>query len=472
MPTTYEDFVAINPVSVIDQNVWDDKIPEVIMQFQKGPTIYTPLIDWTDRSAQTGASKSIYTELLEGDTDFDEIEMTAQYIEEPLGVDSRQRQIGTARYGDKVQLHESSQIFQMWQQSGGRDWRPLLRGVLGNNVRRKMEYVSRNAYLKGPKDFWTYGGNATSWGELSSTDTFDIDIVTDWNLRLGNTGTPIIPGDQAAAKVAIMPPGATYDFRKSLAAATGNEAALYTQSRLYAGEAIRYEMGTYENVRFMEVPNDNYGQNPAVLYNAGAVTAQATVVSAITAGDGSPDPETTKVDETWYVGQKDVTHYLQLDTGQASDFAKNDWVTIHTVRTSVYGATDGVDPLSGKTITRRVVQVDTNNDRIAFDRPIMRKYNTDLGSGVYAYVTKGQHIGFVLVLGSRGGILGNVNRPIKFYEPKSIDDFESIFRYVWDIRAGLNLWEPNLFECHFVPVSLAKPGGITSPSIVVPGSGS
>jgi hypothetical protein len=99
MPTTYEDFVAINPVSVIDQNVWDDRIPEVIMQFQRGPTIYTPLIDWINRSQVTGASTSIYTELLEGDTDFDEIEMTAQYIDEPLGVDSRERRIGTARYG-------------------------------------------------------------------------------------------------------------------------------------------------------------------------------------------------------------------------------------------------------------------------------------------------------------------------------------------------------------------------------------
>jgi len=99
MPTTYEDYVSINPVSVIDTNLWDDKIPEVIMQFQKGPTIFTPLIDWTDRSQQTGAQTSVYTELLEGDTDFDEIEMTAQYIQEPLGVDSRARTIGTARYG-------------------------------------------------------------------------------------------------------------------------------------------------------------------------------------------------------------------------------------------------------------------------------------------------------------------------------------------------------------------------------------
>lgn len=104
--TTYDLYTANNPVSVIDQNLWDDKIPEVIMQFQRGPTIYTPLINWTSRSQETGASSSIFTELLEGDTDFDEIEMSAQYIEEPMGVDSRKRVIGVARYGDKVQLHK------------------------------------------------------------------------------------------------------------------------------------------------------------------------------------------------------------------------------------------------------------------------------------------------------------------------------------------------------------------------------
>jgi len=470
MPSTYDDFIANNPVGVIDQNLWDDKIPEIIMQFRQGPTIYTPLIEWTDRSAQTGAQTSEYTELLEGDTDFDDIAMSAQYIEEPLGVDSRKRQITVLRYGDKVQLLETSNIFQMWKLSGGRDWRPLLRGLLGINVRQKMEMVSRNAYLRGPKDFWTYGGNALDFSGLDSSAKFGLDVANAWNLRLGNTGSPIIPGETASAKLAILPPGAIYDFQASLANASHNEASLYTQARLYAGIALPYEIGTYKNIRFMEVPNDKYGQNMAVLYNCGAIQAQATVKAAISAGDGSPDPVTTKVDETWMVGQKDVTHYLQLDTGQAADFEKNDMVTIHSVRTNAYGVTNGVDPLSGKTIVRRVVLVDTANDRISFDRPVMRKYAVDLGGTVYAYVTKGQHVGFVLVLGSVGGVKGNVNRPLKFYEPKSIDDFESVWRYVWDIIAGMNIWEPNLFECHFIAVTLPKPGGLIEPSANPEGS--
>ena len=183
---------------------------------------------------------------------------------------------------------------------------------------------------------------------------------------------------------------------------------------------------TYKNVRFVEVPNDRFGMNNAVLYNCGAIQYQAVVSSAIAAGAGAPDPELTavadKVDDVWSVGQKDVVHYIQLAPGtDMTQFAVNDIVTIHALRTSAFGVTNGVDPLSGKTIQRRVVLIDADNLRLSFDRPVMMNYTTLLTTATYAYVTKGLHIGFVLVLGSRGGIMGNVAQPLKFYEPKPID---------------------------------------------------
>lgn len=471
MPT-FEDYYNQNPISVVDQNVWDDKVPQVIMNFQRGPTIYTPLIQWTDRSGQTGASTSEFTEILEGDVDFDDISLTAEYIIDPAGVDSRSRRLAVKRYGDKVMLHESSNIFQMWQMSGRRDWRPLLRGVLGNNVVRKLELLARNAYMLGPKDFWTYGGNATNFGGIDASCKFTLDVVNAWNLRLGNTGTPVIPGTAASVKVAIVPPGAIFDFQESLAASSSNEASMWRDAHLYSGQTLQYEIGSYKNTRFVEVPNDTYGQNLAVLYNAGNIIHQCGVKEAINQGDGAPDPEINKVDETWYVGQKDVTHWIQLeDDADMSQFEKNDMVSIHTSTTDAFGVTGGVNFLSGKTIVRRVVVVDPGGNRLQFDRPVMRPFKSastlvpqSTASGTfYALVTKAIHIGFILVLGSAGGIMGNVNRPLKFYEPKPIDDFESVWRYVWDIYAGYNIWEPNLFECHFVAVTLPKPGGVISP---------
>lgn len=459
-----EDFYNINPIAVVDQNSWDDRIPEVVMNFQRGPTIYSPLIDWTDRSKVTGAQNSIFTDLLEGDVNNDDIAFTANYIEDPLGLDSRQRELSVKRYGDKVQVHKSSNYFQMWKASGGRNWQPLLRGILGNNVRRKIEILSRNAFLLGPKSYWTYAGGATNFAQLGQGSTFGLEPVNAWNLRMGNTGVPVIPGDKARAKLAIVPPGSIYDFHESLAAASTNEAQMWRDSRIYSGEALNYEMGSYKNIRFVEAPTDSYGLNPAVLYNAGKIFKQCTITASVSAGDGAPDPETTKVDETWRVGQKGVTHYIQLSDFAEGEFAVNDFVSIHTLRTNVFGVTNGVNFLSGKTIVRRVVAVDPATNRISFDRPIMSNaYKTDLGGGVYGYVTKAVHVGFNLILGSRGGIMGNVNKEIEFYEPKPVDDFESVWRYVWDINAGWNIWEPNLFECHFTAVSLPKPGGIITP---------
>lgn len=466
----FEDYYSVNPIGIIDQNTWTDKEALVNEQFLTLPTFYTPMIEWIDRSQTTGAQYSRFTELLEGDTDVTELAFTDQYIAEPLGVDSRERQITVKRYGDKVQLLESSNIFQQWNLSGQRDWRPVLRGVLGRNVQKKIELVSRNSFMLGPKSYWTYGGDATSIATLDGGDKFGIEMINEWNLRLGSLGAPVVPGDIASAKLAIIPPGCTYDFFESLHTAGNNEAALWKDASLYQGK-LKYEIGTYKNIRFVEVPNDKYGQNLAVLYNAGAVDTQAAATIAINMGDGSPDPESTKVDEVWYVGQKDRTHSVTCAAQDITGFNVNDIVAIHTARSSAYGDPQGVDFLHGKTIQRRIISVNDSTKAIQFDRPILFNYIasatlTPKGNGTvtgFAYITKATHIGFILVLGAKGGIKANLNRPLKFYNPKPVDDFESVWRWVWDIIAGWNVWEPSLFECHFVAVTLPKPGGIISP---------
>lgn len=471
---TFEQYYDLNPVAVIDQNQWEVRTPEVAMQFRQQPVVFTPLIDWTDETRQTGAATTVATEILDGDVDFDEIPFTANYID-ATGIDSRERKYTVTRYGDKVQLHKSSNIFQQWKMSGGRDWRPLLRGVLGRNIVRKFEILARNAYLKGPKSFWTYadgGGSPTDFAGITAADVLQIDVTNEWNLRLGNTGSPVIPGDAASAKLALLPPGSIYDFFAGLAAATTNEAQMWRDSKLYSGQALRYELGEHKNIRFLQTPNDRFGENMSVLYNAGAISKQWGVTSPISAGDGAPDPETTAVDDVWYVGQKDATHYIQMESYTNGDYAVGDIVTIHVTRSAEYGVTNGVDPVAPKTIQRRIVAVDDTNKRLSFDRPVMFNYKSAFiaasqsgGSDatLYAFVTKARHIGMVLVLGSRGGILGSVAKALEFYEPKPIDDFESVWRYVWDAHVGYNIWEPNLFEVHFCAVTLPKAGGLITP---------
>lgn len=462
------EFYDLNPVGILDRNQWSLTDPEVNLAFKRS-SVYTPLIDWDASPMQTGAVTTETFELMEGEVDSNPIPMAAMYIGEAAGVDSRSRKWTVTRYGDKVILNEQSNVFNMWKNSGSRDFRPLLRNILGNNIVEKHEMISRNAWFTGPKSYWTYQGSATDFSGIGANDKFSISQVKNWNLWLGNTGSPVVPGDQASAKLAMVPPGAIYDWVSSVPASNDPEVALWRYTKEYAGTPLNYEIGSYMNVRFVEVPSNKYGINKNVLYNAGAITKQYCVINPIKMGDGAPDPQTTPVDGTWYVGQKGTTHSIQLEDFAVGDFAVNDFLTIHQVTTNAYGVTNGVDPLDGKTIVRRVIAVDATNNTLTFDRPIMFNYtspfigksvtgNTDVNA--YAYVTKGVNIGFALVLGSRGGVQGKVMRPLRLYEPKPIDDFDSVWRFTWDAVEGINIADPNYFTMYFFKVSIPKPGGV------------
>src|SRR5579859_2522688 len=195
-------YYDLNPVGVIDQDKWELRTPEVNLKFRE-LSLYTPLIDWDSSPQKTGAVTTIETELIEGDVDSNPIPLTANFIDAE-GVDSRFRKFTVERHGSKVQYHKSSDAYTMWQKSGGRDWRGLLRGLLGRNVVAKTEILSRNAWFKGPKAYWTYAGGKTSFDTITASDKFALDIVNQWDLRLGNTGSPVIPGDEAQAKLAIL----------------------------------------------------------------------------------------------------------------------------------------------------------------------------------------------------------------------------------------------------------------------------
>jgi len=81
----------------------------------------------------------------------------------------------------------------------------------------------------------------------------------------------------------------------------------------------------------------------------------------VAAGDGAPDPETTAVDEVWYVGQKAVTHYIEVEHARTAAFPTGTIVTIHVNRCTTYGVDGGVNPLDGRTIHRRVVSTPVDN---------------------------------------------------------------------------------------------------------------
>lgn len=466
--STLDQYYWQNPIATIDQNNWLIQYPEVNLQF-RNQAVYTPLVDWNSELMSTHSTLGgLVTELIEGETDANPLPFMATDVE-ALGVDSRSRRFTYSHFGGKVQYNRKSSIFNQWKVNGGSDWTPLLRSMLGNDIIRKHEILSRNIHLMGPKDRWTYAGNATSFNDLVNTDHFELERVIDWNFRMGNYGSPMIPGDKAGAKIAIVPPGVNYQLRKSLASASTNEAQMWRDARLYSGEAMNYEIGEFSGVRFQVPQSDKFGINPAVLYNAGTITKQYGVTEPINPGDGAPDPETTKVDEVFYVGQKAVQHYIQLENFAEHDFEVNDYVSIHVKQTAVFGVASGVDVLDGRTIVRRVIAVDFANNRLSFDRPILFPYqNAFAGKSLtgnadgafYAFVTSALHVGMCLVMGSRGGTLGATAEPLAFYEPAPVDTFQQIWRFAYDMTLGYNIWDPNMFEVHFVSVAIPKPGGV------------
>ncbi len=139
----------------------------------------------------------------------------------------------------------------------------------------------------------------------------------------------------------------------------------------------------------------------------------------------------------------------------------NDIVTIHTQRTASYGITDGVDPFEGKAEFRRIVGIDTGNDRITFDRPIMDDFDTDLGGGVYGYVTKGLNVHASIFVGAPNGVVAGVGQPPRLYTPPPVDDLMSVNRFSWDAYVGHQPYRPEVFEVVFSAGSTRVKGDTT-----------
>jgi hypothetical protein len=199
----------------------------------------------------------------------------------------------------------------------------------------------------------------------------------------------------------------------------------------------------YKGLRYVQHPIN-------VLWNCGTIKAQATVSEAISAGDGSPDPASTKVLGAYKVGQTSgPTRYIQLGTwleGANTDIDVGDVISIHVERsdgaTAPYTVINAPLPTDGTKIDRRVISVDTSNNRITVDRPIQQDFSTDLGSTVYAYVTKGLHIHAAVVIAAPGAVVGGFAQPPKLMFPPTIDDRSAMYRVSWDSVHNYGLFRP------------------------------
>lgn len=394
-----------------------------------------------------------------------------------LYTDAYQKSVTTARYGNGMSLHRESEMFNYWQNAGG-GMGPGLRGIidgsLGQVLADHLDALARNAFLKHPAP--ARGLNsASSFATLStSTDKVSTGLLDQVWLDMRDTRKPFsataMSGLVGNEIVCITTPGVVHDLKTEVGTGTGGLNFVEAYKYQNGNNLITGELGMYRGVRFVE---NQY----AKLWNAGAITHQTTIKAAVVPGQGAPDPTTTKVDGVYMVGQPGATHFITVQ--DASGFSVGQRVTVHKLRhtsgtltSSDYngaGVVNGViydDPMAQEMV---IYSIDTSGGagahKIAFTEPYMmtqdngKGLETDLGSGVYGYVTLGQTVHSMLFLnpGWQGLVAGVAQSPV-LYTPRPIDDYESIYRVAYDFWLKYAIWDPRAYRLVFLTGANAEMG--------------
>jgi len=387
---------------------------------------------------------------------FNQIGLKDQWMDASY-IDSRSLEITFARYGSKVSYHVYDDIITYWKTSGGSlsAIRKIINDKLGIMITDIQDLLARNAFLSVP--YALYGDGKANFSEITADDRISTGMLKEIHLGMKNRDVPYAVASEDGGVsniVCVVSPGVLFDLQNQ----TDPKDWLVPNAYATPDRLLNYEVGMYQNIRFVESPR-------ATLLNCGAITVQATVTAPISAGDGAPDGAAGNlVDNTYSAGQlgANATHYVQLDPAtSAADmalFKKNDRVTIHVSRTNAFGVTGGVDYRDGLATTRRIVNVDAVNKRLSFDVPILVNMSTNLGGGVYAYVTKGRHIHTAVFMGGSDGIVMGVGRAPMIHQPIPVDDFESIYRVSWDSYQGYCNYNPAVTEVLFLAGSYREVG--------------
>lgn len=439
----FDTYYSDEPWSIMDKNQREWYDPDLI-DIWRQKSVFRPLMTFTKNLEGVRATKMHITQLLDPHPDFTTLSARQIWLTS-MHVDSREVEITFQHNGAKVAYHKYDDMVTYWRQNGQAGIRRIMRGALGTAEVDINDLLARNALISGAltTGYVTYAGSgATDFNTIGAEDLFDPDVASDIWLGMTYRGVPgaMNPSGAGGTIVCYTSPGVIYNIQKD---ASWISTRQYLQDRIL----VQYEVGQHKNVRYVQTPK-------CVLWNCGAITVRAPVSAAINAGDGAPNPGTTKVDGTYKVGQTSagIVHYIQLGvptSGSMSQFAVNDMVTIHGTVTSDFGVTNGVDYREGKAVTRRVVAVDVGNRRLVLDQPILVDFATDLGGGTYAYVTKGRHIHASIFVGGPEAIVAGVAQPPRYYTPQPVDDFDAIQRFTFDQYMGYQPYRPEVFEVVF-----------------------
>lgn len=437
-------YYSDEPFSIMDKNqrTWLD--PDLIDVWRQR-SVFRPLITFTKNLGDMRATSMTVTQLL--DPHADTTPLSPRQIWMPsMHLDSREVEITFDHNGNKIAYHKYDDMITYWRKNNKAGLRAIARGALGQSEVDMNDMLARNALIAGSltTGFSLYGssGSSANFSQISTADVFDPDMGSDIWLGMSYRNVPgaIGPSGAGGSLICYTSPGVIYDIQKDPEWISVHQ---YLQDRML----LNYEVGAYKNTRFVQTPK-------CTLWNCGTIIARAPISLAVFAGDGAPDPSSTKVDGTYRTGQTTTTvrNYVQLGTfttGSISELAVNDILTFHQTTTSAYGVTGGVNFNEGKLTNRRIVGIDTDNGRLTLDIPFLVDFDTDLGGGVFGYVTKARNIHASIFIGGPRAIVAGVAQQPMFYELDPIDDFKAIYRFSYDQRIGYQPYTPEVMEVVF-----------------------
>lgn len=318
---------------------------------------------------------------------------------------------------------------------------------------------------------------ATGFGGLStSTDRLTTDVLDAIWLGMRDRDVPwaALPMTFEPTEIfCITTPGAVYDLKREIPAANTFASNKFVNIMEYANPAalMAGEVGTYRGVRFIESPF-------AELWNCGTVANQTTITSALKPGDGAADPASVAVDSVRYVGQPAATHTIHV--ASSAGFTVGQKVTVHRTRFSLssgtgltnpgLGVVNGVD-FADPMLQDLIIWAIPDSTHLVMKSPYMMTdldtaagagLETDLGGGVYGYVTLGTNVHTAVFLNStyKQGVVAGVAQAPRVYTPPPVDDFLSIYRITYDAWLKFQLWEPQVFEVAFIAGSNKDKGSV------------
>lgn len=359
-------------------------------------------------------------------------------------MDSKRRKITFTRYGTKMSLNRYEDLVNFWLMDGRAGLARIISGEngLGYQMVEVLEKLARNAFLSNPPRSHYGTGSGTKFNTITSSDKVSTDLIENIIQGMKERGLPMMQtGDGTPGRlVCVTTPGVIADLRKE--SLNAGVSSAWLDVHRYQGQTsiINGEIGIYHGVRFVE-------SNRACLYNAGRITVQTAIKSPASAGDGSPDPANSPVDQIEYVGQPSATHFITV--ADTTGFAANQIVTIHVARTSANGVSNGVDFTDGKTLTRRIIEV-VDGTTLTLDEPLTEDFTVDLGGTVYGYVTLGRNVHSAMFTAFSNGVVQGVHTPPTLHTPPPVDDFDMIYRFSWDAYMGYTIFEKEAFYSAFM----------------------